>query len=253
MGWFSTLTGAGLGMAIGGPIGGIVGAAIGYGLGRSEDDAESENGQERIQTVFFSTVFATIGYVAKADGRVSEEEIRFVTSLMGELGLNSEEREFAKNLFREGKAPRFPLDDVLQQFRRECSDDPDMLNLFLWILLRVAYADDLMDTGERSVLGDIASRIGLDQSQIDKLEAEIRAKSHKDTGDSSLEEAYEVLGVRRDASDAEIRRTYTSRMKDFHPDKLESKGLPEEMKRFAEERCKEFSLAYETIRQARSV
>ena len=72
-------------------------------------------------------------------------------------------------------------------------------------------------------------------------------------GDASLEEAYEVLGVRRDASEAEIQKAYRSRMKDFHPDKLESKGLPEEMKRFAEERCKEFSLAYETIRQARSV
>ena len=108
MGWFSTLTGAGLGMAIGGPIGGIVGAAVGYGLGRSEDDAESENGQERIQTVFFSTVFATMGYVAKADGRVSEEEIRFVTSLMGELGLNIGGTRVCEKSLPRGKGTQVP-------------------------------------------------------------------------------------------------------------------------------------------------
>lgn len=253
MGWFSTLLGAGTGMAIGGPIGALVGAAVGYGLGKIGDDTEYEDGQERVQAVFFSTVFATLGFVAKADGRVSEEEIRFVTRLMDKMALDSDQREFAKNLFREGKAPEFPLDAVLQQFRRECSDDPDMLSFFIWTLLHIAYADGLIDTTEQSVVWDIAYRIGIGRSKFDEMEAEVRAESHGDSSAADLEDAYKELGVSPDASDDEVRRAYLSRMRGFHPDKLESKGLPEEMKRFAEERCKEFSAAYERIKQARNL
>ena len=253
MGWSSTLLGAGTGMAIGGPIGAIVGAAVGYGIGKIGDDTEYEDGQERVQAVFFSTVFATMGHVAKADGRVSEEEISLVTDLMDELELNAEQREFAKNLFREGKAPDFPLDDVLQQFRSECSEAPEMLNFFIWILFHVAYADGLLDPKERRVLQDIASKVGIGQSKLDEIEAEVHAESHGDSSAVDLEDAYKELGIPPDASDGEVRQAYFSRMKDFHPDKLESKGLPEEMKRFAEERCKAFSVAYERIKQARNL
>ena len=251
MGWSSTLFGAGTGMAIGGPIGAIVGAAVGYGLGKIGDDTEYEDEQERIQAIFFSTVFATMGYVAKADGRISEEEVSLATDLMDEVELDSEQREFAKNLFREGKSPDFPLDDVLQQFRSECSDDPETRNFFIWILFHVAYADGLLDPRERHVLQDIASKVGIDRSKLDEIEAEVRAESHEDSGAVDLEDAYKELGIPPAASDDEVRRAYLNRVKDFHPDKLESKGLPEEMKRFAEERCKAFSAAYERIKQAR--
>ena len=252
MGWFSTLSGGSLGMLIGGPIGGIIGAAIGYGLGNGADDAQSESGEEHTQAVFFSTVFATMGYVAKVDGRVSEEEVNFATVVMGEIELDSEERAFAMNLFREGKAPDFPIEDVLQQFHLECNDDPDMLNFFIWILLNVAYADGLVDTRERSVVRDIAAKIGIGREKLDEIEAEIRAESGGATSEPSLKDAYDVLGVSPDDSDAKIKKTYHSRVKDFHPDRLDSKGLPEEMMRFAENRMKEFSLAYERITRARN-
>lgn len=62
----------------------------------------------------------------------------------------------------------------------------------------------------------------------------------------------DVLGVSPDDSDATIKKTSHSRVKDFHPDRLESKGLPEEMMRLAENRMKEFSLAYERITRARN-
>ncbi len=60
----------------------------------------------------------------------------------------------------------------------------------------------------------------------------------------------DVLDVSPDDSDATIEKTSRSRVKDFHPDRLDSKGLPEEMMRFAENRMKEFSLAYERITRA---
>ena len=39
-----------------------------------------------------------------------------------------------------------------------------------------------------------------------------------------LEDAYAVLGVRSDASDAEVKKAYRRHMSQHHPDKLVSKG-----------------------------
>lgn len=280
MGWFSTLSGGAVGMAIGGPIGAIIGAAFGYGLGNDADDppryqggysrdpsrykarndVESESGyeseQERKQAVFFTTVFATMGYVAKADGLVSDEEIRFVTRLMDEMELDSEEREFAKKLFRAGKSPDFSLNDVLRQFHLECHDAPDMQNFFLWILLHVAYADGLIDTRERSIIRGIAFEMGIGFKKVDEIEAEIRAEgegnSHQSDG-LALEDAYKVLCVPPTASDAKVKQAYHTLMKDYHPDVLASKGLPEEMMTFATQRTQEFSRAYDCIKRARNL
>ncbi len=52
---------------------------------------------------------------------------------------------------------------------------------------------------------------------------------------------YEVLGVRRDASDEELKRAYRSKAREFHPDT--SQGDSE-----SDERFKEISMAYEVLK-----
>jgi len=60
-----------------------------------------------------------------------------------------------------------------------------------------------------------------------------------------------VLGVTAQADDDEIKKAYRRLMNQHHPDKLVSKGLPEEMIRLATQKTQEIKAAYERIRQAR--
>ncbi len=211
-----------------------------------------------IKAVFRHALFATMGYVAKADGRVSVGEVRFVTQLMDEMELNSEQRKLAQNLFREGKTPDFRLDDALQRLSLTCP--PEMLQVFVLFLMWLVYADGLGSNIKRRVVWDIASEVGVSREQLDEIEAVIRSKtegassssSEGASSSSSLEDAYKVLKVSPGASDAEIKRAYRNRVKDFHPDGLPPE-LSEEILRFAEERMKEITLAYERIRQARNL
>jgi DnaJ like chaperone protein len=68
----------------------------------------------------------------------------------------------------------------------------------------------------------------------------------------ALREAYAVLGVGADASDADLKRAYRRLMSQHHPDKLLSKGLPEEMMKVATARTQEIKTAYETVKAARA-
>ena len=69
----------------------------------------------------------------------------------------------------------------------------------------------------------------------------------------TLEQAYKLLGLSPQASDAEVKRAYRRLMSQHHPDKLVSKGLPEEMMKLATQKTHEIRQAYEMISAARKV
>ncbi len=50
-----------------------------------------------------------MGHVAKADGRVSEQEIQAARAVMSELRLQPAQVQVAIACFTEGKAPQFAL------------------------------------------------------------------------------------------------------------------------------------------------
>ena len=58
---------------------------------------------------------------------------------------------------------------------------------------------------------------------------------------------YRVLGVTEDMELEEIKNIYRRKRKEFHPDTLVSKGLPEELIKKAREKFIEIQEAYEAI------
>ncbi|MDH5649967.1 MAG: DnaJ domain-containing protein, partial [Gammaproteobacteria bacterium] len=68
---------------------------------------------------------------------------------------------------------------------------------------------------------------------------------------SNLVHAYTLLGIKENATDAEVKTAYRKLMSQHHPDKLVSRGLPEEMMKLATEKTQEIKAAYEAIVAAR--
>lgn len=58
---------------------------------------------------------------------------------------------------------------------------------------------------------------------------------------------YEVLGVREDASDAEIKKAYRNLVKKYHPDHYKDNSMGS----VAEEKIREINVAYDTIQKMR--
>ena len=274
MAWWGKFIGGAFGFMLGGPLGALMGAALGHqfdkGMDGLPDDGIGfdEGDKERVQAAFFTATFSVMGCVAKADGKVSKDEISLAESVMDEMELTADMRRTAINLFNEGKSPEFPLDDVVEQFRHECHRRQTLMQMFLEVQLQAAYADGVMDTAEAEVLSHICSLLGFSEFDFRRLERKVQAERHYAGGDYKREErsgsrdyraaptlsdAYDVLGVMESATDAEVKKAYRRQMSQHHPDKLVSKGLPEEMMKMAEQKTKEIKQAYDQIKSARGI
>lgn len=273
MSWWGKLVGGAFGFMLGGPLGALLGAVLGHrfdkGLENLPDDVFGwESGdRERIQTVFFTTTFSVLGRVAKADGRVSRDEIRLAEQVMAQMSLSGEMRQTAIRLFNEGKNDDFPLDGVLEQFRLECHRRQNLIQMFVEIQLQAAFADGEMNAAEEALLLHICERLNVSEFVFRRLVQMIRAE-HRYAGSGSggeraqqprqseqlkVKDAYAILNVSADATDKEVKQSYRRLMSQHHPDKLVAKGLPEEMMKLATQKTDEIRKAYERIKQVRGM
>jgi DnaJ like chaperone protein len=256
MTWWGTLLGGTLGYMFGGPLGALLRAILGrnFDRGRTSADAPSAfdpGRQERVQAAFFTATFSVMGHIAKADGRVTPAEISTAESLMARMQLDPRQREAAIRLFNEGKKDDFPLQEILVQFRHECHGRRNLVQMFLEIQIATAMADGRIHGSEKRILLFIGEALGFDRAAIEHLFGFVGAGQAPEREKHSLANAYRILGVGRDADDAEIKKAYRRLMNQHHPDKLIAKGLPEEMIKLATEKTREIKDAYELIKASR--
>ncbi len=257
MSWWGKLIGGGFGFMMGGPIGALIGVAVGHQLDRGLKIIDLQEGDtERVQLAFFTSTFSVMGHLAKIDGQVSKSEIDMAEHIMQQMNLSADQRKAAIELFNQGKNADFPLNDVLEQFRKECHRRTSLLQMFLEILISTAYADKKLDRAEHQALVYIAERIGFSVDKLEQLIQMVTAQSEysqqaQQPARSSLRQAYAVLGVDEGVSDDVLKKTYRRLMSQHHPDKLVAKGLPDEMIKLANEKTSEIKAAYEQIKKSR--
>ncbi len=260
-----------IGAIIGAVVGNIPGALLGYFVGylferrqqlQSFDFQRGDS--EQAQETFFVTTFTLLGYIAKADGRVSEEEIHQAERLMDKLQLTADHRRRAIDLFKQGSRGDFELSGLIQQFNHHCGRHQNLRQMLLVYLVNLALADNKLDTSEENALREIATALGIPAFAFDQMIQMIRAqnqfggsqeqRSHYSghtTGSSELELAYQALGIDASISDKDLKKAYRKLMSQYHPDKLIGQGLPEDMIQEATERSKEIQAAYDVIRKSR--
>jgi len=267
--WWGKLAGGAFGFAIGGPLGALLGVILGHLVDRGLHGIEGRStgaSQERVQAAFFSATFSVMGHLAKADGAVSEHEIGVAEAVMRQMNLNARQRQAAIDRFNQGKAPDFDLDGALAQLRRECGRRTNLIQMFIELQLQAAYADGRLDEAEERLLLHICHVLRFPEERFRLLERMLRGEQSAHRGSAggqrgggarsdelSLDDAYAILGVSRDASNDEIKKAYRRLMSQHHPDKLVSKGLPDEMIEVAKAKTQDIGRAYEVIKSARGL
>ena len=259
--FYGKVIGGLIGLMVAGVFGLILGVAIGHAFDRGLITTLKFGSPEniaRIKTSFFETTFLLSGYVAKADGRVSELEIRHTEQIFEQMNLSAAQRSRAIELFQQGAAAGFELEPVLSAYLETCGHQRQLQQALLMFLVALAMADQQLDPAEQAALERIAVRMGFGVARLEQLLRMARAQQHFHGRDgyaaqpgTSLEDAYAALGVAQGVSDRELKQAYRRRMSENHPDKLIAKGVPEDMIKLATERSQEIQAAYEMIRKTR--
>jgi len=252
MGWLSGMVGGGLGAVVAGPIGAIIGAAIGASMGGGQQlqrGAGGFNQTQQRQAIFFTAAFSMVGKLAKADGRVCPNEIAAIEKISREaLGLDAQTRQYAINVFSQAKDSAEPFGSFARQFGDLFSHDQQLCSTMMSFLFQVAMADGELHPQEEKMLLEAKTEFRLPEAVYQSLRNHFAG--HKSSS-VSLAKHFENLGVASDASTAEIKKAYRQKAAEFHPDKIEGKGLPPEFIKFANDRLAEINESYDAIMGAR--
>ena len=253
MAWWGKVVGGAFGFMIGGPLGALLGASFGHQFDAGSKSHHHVGDQERVQAAFFTATFAVMGHIAKADGRVTQDEIALAEQLMGQMKLSTDQRKLARSLFDEGKQSDFQLEGILEQFRQECHRRSTLIRMFMEIQIQAALADGRIAPEESDILKQVAGALGIAHDDLEQLINLMRGThaSHRKGDQISLADAHRILGVKPDTPLPEIRKAYRRLLSRHHPDKLVSKGLPQEMVKLANKKTHEIRTAWEQVKQAR--
>jgi DnaJ like chaperone protein len=245
-----------VGFWLAGVFGLVVGASIGYALDSGARSARRP-GLPGLQAQFLETTFAVMGAICKADGVVTDAEIRVTQDIFDQLQLSDEQRQTAMAAFSRGKAPGFDLDATVDAFVQSARGGTALYSLFLQVQLSAVAADGQVHPAEHAMLVRVARRMGLGEGEVARLEALLRAaaggapSASRPPPRERLDDAYAALGLTQAASESEIKQTYRNLMRENHPDRLTARGLPESMRAMAEKRSREINVAYDLIKTAR--
>jgi DnaJ like chaperone protein len=274
MGWYGKLIGAVLGAIIGrGLLGAIVGLVIGHlydmrvaaerrvrgGGGAARSPGGTRPPAADLQAEFFRATFQLMGHVAKADGRVTPQEIEAARDAMRRFSLREPEVQRAIDLFNEGKSPDFPVETALAGLRARSAGRQDLRRLFVQIQLEAALRGGGLSAPARAVLARICSALDITAIEFAALEAMLRMRGFAAAAGAArndtdrLADAYQVIGVSPAAPDADVTLAYRRLVSQNHPDKLVASGLPQSMVEAAHERTRRILEAYELIRKNRGM
>jgi DnaJ like chaperone protein len=259
MGWNGKIIGGALGLLALGPLGGLLGALLGHQFdAATAGPVTPEAAAARINGLFFPATFRIMGHIAKADGRVSEQEIAAARTIMHSLRLGPEQTRRAIEYYTEGKQPGFDAPAAVRELRSALWGQPQLAYFFIEIQLHAAVAGNGLGEVPRQRLRRIATQLGIAPPDYAQLEALARWRSGArpagpGSGEEQIAEAYRVLEVEPAASDEQVVKAYRRQMSRHHPDKLQANGVPESMLEHAKERTQQIRAAYELIRTHRGM
>ena len=274
MSWLGAGIGAGIGLAVGGPIGAGIGAWIGSKIGNQDKKQllvacphcnqnvgiQSEGrctcphcnalftygDTENNQTLFFVALCSMLAKMAKADSVVCKNEISTVTKFFDQMGLDSEDKKSAIIIFNNAKTD----DTTIYEYAKQYSEfaDYEMLEMVYSILWQVALADGKLHKNEELILKNITVSLGIPETRYHEYKT-----NTQNTTPFDIEECYKTLGCTAGDTNQVVKQKYRKAVSEYHPDKIQSKGLPKGFHEFATEQMQKINRAYEKIKAHREI
>ena len=232
MNQYAKWIGGGLGWMYGGPIG----AFLGYQLGKYVS-----KGFQSKETSFELSLLILSAIVVKADGKIQQSELdcvrRFFLQSFGKL---KSDQYF--QIFNKVKHKEFPsVRSVCLEINKHVNHKTRLQ--IIHFLFSIAHSDGHVDVKEINIIRKISKYFWISEYDFSSIEAMF-------SKNKNIDNAYDILGLSKTASDDQIKTTYRKMVKKYHPDKLTD--VSEDVVKMAKEKFQSVKDAYDKIRKQRN-
>ena len=236
--WGKIIGGA-TGFAFGGPIGALLGGVAGHAIDKIKTKKKLPEETALKQIGFTIGVIVLSAKMAKADGKVTEDEIR---AFKEKINVPDSEIKNVAKLWDQAKKTTEGFEIYAKQIADLLEKNSSVLEELLKLLIIIALADGKITIPEIKYLKEVGNIFGFSEEDFERIYS---SKS----GVSS--DPYQILGISRDASIDEIKQKWKQLAINHHPDRLISQGIPEDLIHKSTSRLKEINNAWDTIQNKR--
>ncbi len=196
--------------------------------------------------------------VAKSDGRVSELEARLITQVLDDLSQKvsgvSGVREYLKEVYNSQKENVDNAYETARNYKRAFNLNYDTCVARLTFFLNLAYIDGEFNKSEQDVIRNIAYGFGIDKETLDeiifKFDSFYGSRFEANTDEVVQEkDAFEVLGLSKNASLEEVKARYKELVRQYHPDILMGRGESKEVIERSTKKLQEINEAYGRLKE----
>lgn len=210
-------------------------AALAQGEGLSAVFEKLRTPPER--TIGFTIAVIALGAkMAKADGLVTRDE---VTAFRQVFHIPASETQNAARVFDLARKDVAGFDLYATRIRDMFGAGHQALVDLLEGLFYIAVADGSYHPNENVFLEEVARIFGIQSRDFVNMRARFVPDENPDP--------YCVLGVDPTADAETVRRAWRALVREYHPDRMVARGVPEEAMKLAEKRLIQANLAYEEI------
>ena len=198
---------------------------------------------------------ALVAKVAKADGRVDALEAQLVGMMFDDISSVFPEpaktKDILKQIFNEEKDNPANTQQIATQLGEALKRNPAQQEQFMGFLIQLAFADGEVTQSEEDILATIAEALAFDPKKYHALFDRFEQMMQNAAPKATLEDAYKILGVSKDADMNTIKKAYRKLVRQCHPDIIKSQGKGEEYLKEATQKTQEINAAYEMIKKSR--
>jgi DnaJ like chaperone protein len=198
-------------------------------------------------TTWVEILFALTAKMAKADGIVSRDEAERIKDYITRLELSEELELLAKETFKSIKDDETEIYFWAELACSVFDDNNEREGIYFW-LCELAMADNYLDESEKEMLINLPYHLQINPMLYKAFMSDIDNISQK-----SLDYYYSILGCESDIKNDTLKRVYKAKSKEFHPDTISAKCLPESFNVFASEQMKLINEAYTEIKNSRKL
>lgn len=233
-------------------LGGLLGALLGCATGGEQAGTRARGGTRprpgstsrdaTRQVAFTIAVIALGAKMAKADGRVTRDE---VSAFREVFHVPADEIRNVARVFDLAKRDTAGYDVYARQIARMFEHAPDVLEEIIDALFHIAKQDGGVRPSEIDYLASVARLFGLPEERFARIRWSQMAEDEADP--------YALLGVPHNIDHAGLKRVWRQLAREHHPDALIAHGMPADFIALAEERLAKINAAYDRIRAERGL